>query len=64
MESVGITPAVPLRGMIAPASLKLHRLVRDCHGVRLPLRGMIAPASLKQRPVHGEWERRVHHSGA
>ena len=40
----------PLRGMIAPASLKRLAGVDEA-GRLIPLRGMIAPASLK----HGRW---------
>ena len=39
---------MPLRGMIAPASLKLGALAVGGLGAITPLRGMIAPASLKQ----------------
>ena len=53
----------PLRGMIAPASLKQGLHPRD-DVVGHPLRGMIAPASLKRGGFRPEPEGQGHHSGA
>ena len=47
----------PLRGMIAPASLKQGAALKFLPIAGSPLRGMIAPASLKQEEYARDYDR-------
>ena len=55
---------LPLRGMIAPASLKPSLRTRTYDMAISPLRGMIAPASLKLENYLWYDPGNHHHSGA